>query len=221
MGKKAKTALAASPARRDGSRASYPRVLVVCEGGKTERYYFAGLRNHLKLRSANIAIVGEGATPTKVVKRAEELHQEEQDIGNPFDEIFCVFDKEEHADYDKAVLMLEQKSSTRESSTRWRTPVASVPAFEYWLLLHYRYTTKPYQKAGNKSAGEMVTRDLKKHFRNYRKNDENIFEKFRDKLEQAKKNAEKSLAAAQSAGTDNPSTKVHLLVDFLQKIKDS
>jgi len=218
MGKKAKTA---SPTRRDGNKALYSRVLIVCEGEKTERYYFAGLRNHLRLRSANIEIVGEGATPTTIVRRAEERHQEEQSIGNPFDEIFCVFDKEEHADYDRAILILEQKSSARVNSTRWRTPVASVPAFEYWLLLHYRYTTRPYQKTGNKSAGEMVARDLKNHFRGYRKNDEKIFEKFQDKLEQAKKNAEKSLAAAQSAGTDNPSTRVHLLVDFLQKIKDS
>lgn len=217
MGRKAKIALA----RRDSNKAPYSRVLVVCEGEKTERYYFNGLRDHLKLRSTNIEIVGEGATPTRVVKRAEELHQEEQAIGNPFDEIFCVFDKEEHADYDKAVRMLEQKSSTRKSGTRWRTPIASVPAFEYWLLLHYKYTTKPYQKTGNKSAGEMVTLDLKNYFRGYKKNDKGIFDKFRDKTGKAKENAKRSLTAAQKAGTDNPSTRVHLLVDFLQKIKDS
>lgn len=216
MGRKAKTT---SPARRDSSKTSYPRVLVVCEGEKTERYYFAGLRNHLRLRSANIEIVGEGATPTKIVRRAEERHQEEQGVGNPFDEIFCVFDKEEHADYDKAVLMLEQKSSTQESGTRWRTPIASVPAFEYWLLLHYEYTTRPYQKTGNKSAGEMVVRDLKRHCKSYRKNDKGIFDKFRDKTGKAKENANKSLTAAKNTGTDNPSTTVHLLVDFLQKIK--
>lgn len=193
----------------------------MCEGEKTERYYFNGLRDYLKLESGNVRIVGEGATPTKIVEKAEYLRQKGKSTSNPFDEIFCVFDKEEHADYDKAVRILEKKSSTRENGTRWWAPVASVPAFEYWLLLHYEYTDKPYRGTGDKSAEKMVTDDLKKHFRNYRKNDENIFNKFRDKMEQAKKNAEKSLTAAQSAGTDNPSTKVHLLVDFLQKIKDS
>ncbi|MCY4261093.1 MAG: RloB family protein, partial [Rhodobacteraceae bacterium] len=131
MGRKAKNT---SPARRDGNKALYPRVLVVCEGEKTERYYFAGLRNHLRLRSANIEIVGEGATPTRIVKRAEKLHQEELDIGNPFDEIFCVFDKEEHADYDKAVRILEKKSSERKSNPLWWAAVARVPPFESGLL---------------------------------------------------------------------------------------
>jgi len=218
MGRKAKTTFSA---RKGGNKSPHPRVLVVCEGEKTEPYYFEGLRNYLRLSSANIEIVGEGATPTRVVRRAEELHQEEQKIGNPFHEIFCVFDKEEHTDYDEAMRILEQKSSAQKDDTRWRAAVASVPAFEYWLLLHYEYTTRPYQKTGNKSAGEMVARDLKKHFRNYSKNDEDIFSKFRDKMEQAKENAEKSLVATQKAGTDNPSTKVHELVDFLQKIKDS
>jgi len=219
MGKK--KAKAAFPPRKDGEKALYSRILVVCEGEKTERYYFIGLRNYLRLKSANIEIVGEGATPTMVVERAEYLHQKGKEVGNPFGEIFCVFDKEEHADYGKAVRILEQKSSTRESDTRWWTPIASVPAFEYWLLLHYEYTDRPYQKTGSKSAGEMVTLDLKKHFRGYKKNDENIFWHFRDQLEQAKKNANKSLAATKKADTDNPSTRVHKLVEFLQNIKNS
>jgi len=218
MGRKAKTTFSA---RKGGNKSPHPRVLVVCEGEKTEPYYFEGLRNHLRLRSANIEIVGEGATPTRIVRRAEERHQEERAVGNPFDEIFCVFDKEEHADYNRAVRILEQKSSTRENDTRWRAAVASVPAFEYWLLLHYKYTDRPYQKTGSKSAGEMVADDLKKHFKGYRKNDEGIFGHFRNQLEQAKENAARSLAATQKAGTDNPSTRVHELVDFLQKIKDS
>lgn len=217
MGRKAKKT---SPARKDGNKALYPRVLVVCEGEKTERYYFAGLRNHLRLRSANIEIVGEGATPTRIVKRAEERHQEEQGVGNPFDEIFCVFDKEEHADYDKAINKLKGKNLKQQENTRW-TAIVSVPAFEYWLLLHYKDTDSPYQKTGTKSAGEMVVQELKKYCKGYRKNDENIFEKFRDRLEQAKKNADKSLTAAENTGAYNPSTRVHLLVNFLQKIKDS
>lgn len=220
MGKKAKTTL---PARKKGNKKPYPRVLIVCEGKKTEPYYFRGLKNYLRLSSANIEIVGEGATPIRIVARAEKFRQEEQKVGNPFDEIFCVFDKDKHADYDKTVRILEKKSSARESDTRWWTPITSVPAFEYWLLLHYecKKTPYPYEGVGNKSAGKMVTQDLKKHVKGYKKNDKRIFEKFQNRLEQAKKNAKESLTATQKAGTDNPSTKVHLLVDFLQKIKDS
>ncbi len=203
--------------RKTGKRAPYKKVLVVCEGEKTEPNYFTGLKDQLRLNTANVEIVGEGATPTKIVQRARGLDKAEQDMGDPFDKVYCVFDKE-HEDYDRAVNTLSALS--KNSGGKWEA-IVSVPAFEYWLLLHYEYTTRPYQKTGKKSAGEMVISDLKKHCGTYTKNDKNIFRQFQDKLDAAKKNAERSLIAAQREDTDNPSTTVHKLVDFLQKIKNS
>ena len=201
MGKHTK---AKSLARWKPTRESYDKVLIVCEGEKTEPNYFKELKNHLRLNSANVAIVGEGATPAKIVERAKKLDIQEKRTDDPFDKIFCVFDKDTHTDYQKALDQCAQKN--------YRA-ITSVPAFEYWLLLHFRYTTSPYQDASE------LLHDLKRHMRNYEKNDTGIFEKLQDKLETAKKNAARSLEDRNQARTDNPSTKVHILVEALHNIK--
>lgn len=44
--------------RRQPKRAAYDRVLIVCEGSKTEPTYFRELVDHLKLNTANVEIDG-------------------------------------------------------------------------------------------------------------------------------------------------------------------
>lgn len=193
--------------RRKYVREPYDKVLIVCEGEKTEPNYFKGLKNHLRLKTANVAIVGEGATPAKIVERAKELEKQEKERGDPFDKVFCVFDKDRHTDYQKALDQLKARKNY--------AAITAVPAFEYWLILHFRYTTSPYQ-----DTSELV-RDLKRHLPDYEKNDTGIFKKLQERLETAKKNAARSLEAARQAATDNPSTKVHLLVTALQAIKET
>lgn len=146
-----------------------------------------------------------------IVEHAEKLYEEEKGKGDRFDKVFCVFDRDKHADYQKALNKLNSKDDF--------SAIYSVPCFEYWILLHYEYTTKPYQGVGNKSAADKVVSDLKKHITDYKKGAPEIFKHCRDKLEKAKKNAEKSLKAAQKANTQNPSTKAHKLVQFMQDIK--
>ncbi len=190
---------------RGRNREPYSKILIVCEGKKTEPNYFNGLKNRYRLNSTNVKIVGEGATPSKIVERAEELYGEEKNEGDPFDKVYCVFDKDAHSDYNKSLNKLSQK--------RDFYAINSVPCFEYWLLLHYRYTTGQYEKANS------VIQDLKTYIRDYDKGYKNIFEVLKNKVETAKSNAKKSIRYSQEAGTDNPSTKVHILVDFLQNIR--
>ena len=65
--RKAKTsnALRRHPARR----APYTKVLLVCEGEKTEPDYFKQLKDHLRLHSANVEICsGRGSDPCSLGK---------------------------------------------------------------------------------------------------------------------------------------------------------
>ena len=55
---KRKAREAESLRRQAAKRAPYDVVLIVCEGEKTEPYYFKGLREHLRLSNANIVIAG-------------------------------------------------------------------------------------------------------------------------------------------------------------------
>lgn len=196
--------------RRIAREQTGPRVLIVCEGKKTEPFYFEELRKFCKLGRDSVEIVGVGANPTSIVKFAEERHQERKREDASFDKVFCVFDKNSHTDYRRALARIANKANFEA--------IVSVPCFEYWLLLHYNDSTKPYQKAGGKSACDRVISDLAKHIPDYRKGERGVFAFVEKELATAITNAKRTLAAARKAGTDNPSTTVHILIEHLQTI---
>ena len=201
--------------RRRAKRAPYKKVLIVCEGKKTEPNYFNALKDHYELNSANVEINGEsGSSPAGILKYAKRRYLEEKNAGDPFDKVFCVFDKDSHTTYAqtrKAINELKPKDVFHA--------ITSVPCFEYWLLLHFTYTTKPYNKKKTKSSCQQVLDDLTKYVPEYVKGAVHIFDELQVGLETAKKNAAKTLEAADRAQTENPSTRVHELVDFLENIK--
>jgi len=79
--------------RRQSKRPPLPKILIVCEGEKTEPNYFKGLRDELKLSGARVEITGKGASnPMGIVSFAEKRHREDKGAGFPFDHVFCLFD---------------------------------------------------------------------------------------------------------------------------------
>ena len=191
--------------RQQAKRNPYKKVLIVCEGTKTEANYFNGLRNKCRLNS--VVVQGAGNNPMGIIQRSEQEFEKVKKSGDPFDKVFCVFDKDTHKDYEKAISRLENMENFEA--------ISSVPAFEYWLLLHFKYSTKPY-----KGADEIV-RDLTKYLPGYTKGQQDIFDTLQEKLETAKKYAKRSLKQAKQNRTDTPTTHVHELVEYLQNIKNA
>lgn len=189
-------------------RSPHDRVLIVCEGRQTEPNYINALRRHCDLNAANFEIRGTGMSPARVVQRAIDEYKRSMKMGDAFDRVFCVFDRDDHFDYDRALSKLHDREKF--------TAITSMPCFEYWLLLHYEYSTKPYKSMVGKTAAEQVMGDLKKHLPQYKKEDKEIFFAVEKHTNRAKQNAKRSLKAARKSGTDNPSTMVHLLVEYLE-----
>ncbi len=196
----------ASLKRQRQIRAPYDTVLIVCEGSKTEPDYFKELKNELRLSNANIHICGKecGTAPESVVKYA--LGELKKDP--TYDRIFCVFDKDQHKSYQAAIGQIKAKKKFKV--------ITSVPCFEFWLLLHFRDAARPYVKAGNKSACDNAIRDLKMYIPDYEKGSKIAFEKTYPTVSDAIKRAQLLEIRQQKAGTDNPSTKVHHLISYLQ-----
>jgi hypothetical protein len=96
-----------------------------------------------------------------------------------------------------------------------------VPCFEIWLLLHFTYTTHSFSSAGDDSNCELVMDALDRRDRipGYAKGAPDIFQAIIDKLETAIHNAEKLEDFHKTSQTDNPSTKVHHLVQYLKSLK--
>jgi len=127
-------------ARRKASRAPYAKVLIVCEGRKTEPNYFTGLRDDYRLNSANVEITEEGdSTPEGVLALARARYQQEQTAGDPFDTVFCVFDKDDHAGYSRALARLSSirpRGVFRDDrfGTRFRVLVAVALRIQYQAI---------------------------------------------------------------------------------------
>jgi hypothetical protein len=202
--------------RREGpKRDPYDRVLIVCEGKATEPNYLQGLRSDYRLNSENVKIDGKGgSSPDSVFKRATRLWKRERDKGNPYDRVYCVFDKDTHTTYEET---LGKISNYTPKGIFF--PAQSIPCFEYWLILHFKFTAKPYSSDSRRRVGDVVKKDLKVIFPEYEENSKTIFWDLKDKLKTAKQHAVKSLKAAQARGNDNPSTHVHKLIDYLQNLK--
>lgn len=80
----------------------------------------------------------------------------------------------------------------------------------YYIL----YTTKPYIGTDKKSSADNVISELKQYIPNYEKN-VNIFNLIKNNLSFAISNARRANEVAKKTSTDNPSTKIVDLVEYL------
>jgi len=200
----------ASLRRHQALRDSYEVVLIVCEGSKTEPRYFCELRDDLGLNNLNVVVTGEsGSDPDSVVRFA--IRTAKEDGG--YDRLFCVFDRDRHATYQTAI--------DRAKNARIGIPVdtiTSVPCFEYWLLLHFTYTDRTFAGTGNRSPCDEVISELRRHLPDYEKGDRGIYRQTEENIDRAITHAKRALAAAEATGTDNPSTLVFELVEYLKQL---
>lgn len=216
--KKRKAQAAAELERQRRDRAKGPRFLIVCEGMKTEPYYFDEFCqvNHLRTPRVRIAPGDEGSSPDCVVAYAEKLFDEDAKLGpDLFDKVFCVIDRDKHDTYPAAI----QRITELNAEGKPFVAIPSIPCFEYWLLLHFTYTRQPFQAAGKRSICDSVIRELRKQpgFEAYAKAQKNIYSLLKDRTETAIKHAQRAEKDAEKTGQHNPSTRVdHLVRELLE-----
>ncbi len=131
-------------ARKKASRKELPVILIVCEGRETEPNYIEGLCNKYRINLANVQIVrGGGATDAKsLVERAKERFTSDRD----FDRVFVVFD-DDGQPMEQAEALAAKRLASAVGKSLTIELVASKPCFEFWLLLHFEYTTRPFANA--------------------------------------------------------------------------
>lgn len=202
---------AAQLRRRGPRREPYATVLVVCEGERTEVEYLKGLCRARRLSSANITVVGRGTDPVNVVRFAIEKAQRE----GGWDHVYCVFDRDRHANFAQAV---DQLHHATVEGTQFHDGVTN-PCFEFWILLHFEYSTRPYTGAGPRSPCDMVIARLKQHLPHYQKNDADLFEKLETRVPDAIRHAERLVEYNRRTKSKNPATSVHGLARLLNDLK--
>lgn len=205
--------------RAKSLRANYKKIrlhiLIVCEGEKTEPNYFKSIEKLLPQGVVKLDIHGVGRntislvndTIEKITKAKNE--ERKNKFFRSYDKIWVVFDRDSFSksDFDNAI----HKAKANNIECAY-----SNEAFELWYLLHFEYyctgiSRSRYQK--------LLSRHLKEK---YRKNSEDMYDRLSDKQITAIRNAQKlyGFYNHQSISSENPSTTVYKLVDYLIKMKE-
>lgn len=208
-------------ARKLGNRAPYDRILIVCEGSKTEPLYFGDIRQHFSLSTANINVLRSplGTDPMQVVKGAKNLF--EKGSHSPyirpraFDTVYAVFDRDEHQNYHAALSYADTLDGKLKNNEKKEIPfkaIASVPNFEIWLLLHFEDIRHALHR------DEVITR-LKQHLTGYEKGQGGYFARTKHLLQTALDRANRLAQANTAHDGQAPYTDVGKLVSLLSKFK--
>lgn len=107
-------------------REENPVLLIVCQGEVTEVEYF----KHFELSTATITTVGRPFDPESLVQEALNLRQVAQRSRFPYEQVWCVFDKDESPPQQVHAAIQRAEASGMHVAF-------SNQAFEFWLLLHF------------------------------------------------------------------------------------
>lgn len=166
--------------RRKASRRGLPSLLIVCEGRETEANYIAGLCEHLNVNLAAVRIVrGDTATdPASLVRRAQRIF----DVDRDFDRVFVVCD-DDGRDFLRARQLARKRLKKLDGMFLTTELIVSRPCFEFWLLLHFEYSTRSFASASE------VMKNLRAHLTTYHKADRDIFQQVAAGLARASERA--------------------------------
>lgn len=175
-----------------GAKDNPAQIRIFCEGRLTEPNYFNGLKRHYNLTNVKVFASRAGDIgPLGLLDRVDNERREVLDA----DEVYCVLDHDgrdhEMRRFEERMPSLRQEyeeiAQGENISSPIIKPIISTPCFEYWLLLHYQFTDMPFSatQKGGKSACDQVIKLLRTHIPNYKKNDQRIFERCRDKIDTA------------------------------------
>lgn len=181
--------------------------LIVCEGKKTEPFYFEAF----PVPQDTCDVVGKGANTVSLVDRTiTEREDRETKRGTKYDQVWVVMDKDSFSvkDFNEA-LRLAKANGIKVAYTN--------EAFELWYLLHFDFHQSGIPRDRYKA---LLTKKL--GFK-YEKNNPDMYILLEDKQLTAIRYAEKLLKWHKEGGRtldparDNPCTTVHKLVQQLRE----
>lgn len=208
--------------RRAAVRQPYERLLIVCEGEKTEPQYLCEIQRAYRLATAHVQVLHSrfGTDPLQVLRYALKVFRDgDREHGllpRAFDRIVLVFDRDEHQSYHAALAQTNAQSGKLRNDNRVAVPVeavASVPCFELWLLLHFEDVHAPLHRH------EALER-LKVHLPRYEKGGGGHWVATHGRLDAATQRALRLAHATTAHDGTQPYTAMHELVSRLVHLQD-
>ena len=91
--------------------------------------------------------------------------------------------------------------------------IASCPSIEFWLLLHFEYSARPFQNS------DEVQQALRAHLPDYQKSDRDIFRKSAAGLDLACQRVQQLKADLRTSGGIAPDTDMPMLVEQFRRMQ--
>jgi hypothetical protein len=188
--------------RRQNTR-KLRRILIVCEGTKTEPNYFRNFPANPEVYDS-IDIHGTGYNTESLIEEAIRIKNRALQNKEPYIEAWCVFDKDD----------FPIQSFTNAITLAGENQIKcaySIEAFEIWYMLHFNY----YESALSRGQYEEKLSELLQ--KPYLKNSEEMFLLLKDRQSRAIKNAQRLYhkQCSQPMTKQNPVTTVFRLVERL------
>jgi RloB-like protein len=207
--------------RKAARRQPFERLLIVCEGAKTEPLYLGEIRRAFRLATAHVQVwsSADGTEPLQVVGYAERLFLEGDRskaidrLG--FDRVIAVFDRDDHSTYQAALAKVRALTRALMNDEGEPVPfqaIASVPCFELWLLLHFEDVMAPVHRRD-------VFARLRGHLPTYEKGQGGHFAATRHLLDAATARATARAGLTTAHDGREPYTDMHTLVNLLMTLK--
>jgi len=194
--------------RRSASRSPKILISIICEGKVTEPEYFLSMARHCgALIEVNLIVERGAGVPTSVVNKAIELKSFHQgsDSFEERDQIWAVFDRDEHPNISQAIARAEAAGVSVAYSN---------PCFELWLVLHYQDHDAPVGR-------REIQRTLRRLMPGYDPNQSKkaMFDQIRDLIASAEQRAERMEGRRETERNrrGNPSTTVYKLTSEIRK----
>jgi len=155
------------------------RILIVCEDEKSAKLYFESFKRDEKLKrllaSVDIEVVHpKNHSPIGLVEEAKLKKKKAKRVRNPYNEVWIVLDRDNHANLDNALI------TARDNKIK---VALSVICFEYWILLHFEKQKKPFKK-----CDDIIKYIQKNYFSEYNKSI-NSYTALKDRIDTAILNA--------------------------------
>lgn len=208
--------------RRVAVRQPYERLLIVCEGEKTEPLYLREIQQAFRLATAHVQVLhsGYGTEPVQVLDFAVAMFKNgdraRNVVARAFDRVAVVFDRDEHASYHEALAKAAGLCGKLKNDEGVAVPVdvvASVPCFELWLLLHFE------DVQASLAPHEVVAR-LRGYLPGYEKGGGGHWAATQSRRLDATGRAQRLAAVHTAHDGTQPYTAMHALVSRLVHLKD-
>ncbi len=187
-------------------------IRILCEGAKTEPNYFRGIIKVNQIQGARI-VKPKDNSPIGVVKAAKKEMEiaKKARIPKKDVEVWAVFDKDQHANLANAIKMAKDNDI--------KVAFSNI-CFEFWILLHFEKSTKPFR-----TCDEVIKYIRQNYDQEYSKKNDH-FERLKDKIEFAihnnhwliEKHWKFELQNGKPFYEINPYTNVYSLVEFLLEL---